>query len=164
MADLMTSADGYKVDPVNGLVYGKRGFPIRRINGGGYVKHYRPEGGKMCHRIIWETYHQMEIPPGMEINHINGIKHDNRIVNLELVTPQENKRHAQETGLARSLRGGEHPHAKLSAEAVLAIRQEAGSHNEIAKKYGISPTNVWAIKHRVIWRHLEPNASPALSP
>lgn len=45
-------------------------------------KHYE-------HRVIWEM-HNGPIPPNREIHHINGVRDDNRIENLELVTHQEN--------------------------------------------------------------------------
>ena len=140
---LLITADGYKVDPVNGVVYGPRGFPIRRINGGGYVKHYRPEGGKMCHRIIWEAVNGQPIPEGMEINHINGIKHDNRIENLELVTRLENMRHAQRTGLI---------HRKLTAPEVVAIRESRETCAEIAATHRISVSHARAIRAGTYWR------------
>lgn len=37
-----------------------------------------------AHRVIWEM-HNGEVPEGMEIDHINGVKHDNRIENLRCV-------------------------------------------------------------------------------
>lgn len=41
------------------------------------------------HRFVWESI-QGEIPNDLEINHINEIKTDNRLKNLELVTHQKN--------------------------------------------------------------------------
>lgn len=43
------------------------------------------------HRIIWLMVYG-HIPKGMEIDHINGTKKDNRLSNLRLSTPSENKR------------------------------------------------------------------------
>lgn len=39
--------------------------------------------------------------PGFEVNHINGVKNDNRICNLEYVTHQENVTHALRMGLMK---------------------------------------------------------------
>lgn len=43
------------------------------------------------HRIVWEAVTSSPIPKGMQINHRNEIKTDNRFFeNLELVTPKQN--------------------------------------------------------------------------
>lgn len=44
-----------------------------------------------AHRVIWEM-HNGQIPEGMEIDHINHIRDDNRIENLRLVSHSENMR------------------------------------------------------------------------
>lgn len=97
----MAELADFKVDAENGWVIGLRGKPItKKVRG--YVLLWR--NGRetkvyvMAHRLIWERVNG-PIPEGMQINHINGIKHDNRIANLELVTPSENLRHAYALGL-----------------------------------------------------------------
>ena len=45
----------------------------------------------LLHRVIYETFSGEPIPDGMQINHRNEIKTDNRFFeNLELVSPKEN--------------------------------------------------------------------------
>ena len=46
------------------------------------------------HRIVWMLHTGKIIPKQMEIDHINGIRNDNRIVNLRLVTRTENSTNA----------------------------------------------------------------------
>lgn len=43
----------------------------------------------LVHRLVWETFNG-PIPEGMEIDHINTIRDDNRLDNLRVVTPKEN--------------------------------------------------------------------------
>lgn len=43
----------------------------------------------MAHRIIWEMHHG-PIPDGMLVDHVNGVRHDNRIKNMRLATKAQN--------------------------------------------------------------------------
>lgn len=90
---------GYQIDEVLGVVYGKYGRPVRALSKG-YIRvnHGRNKFYRDAHRLIWEAVNG-PIPEGMQVNHINGIKTDNRIINLEVVTPRENLLHAYRTGL-----------------------------------------------------------------
>lgn len=78
----------FVVNPENGTVdkvYKNIGSKV----GSGYL-HVRIDGQhKLLHRLIWEHVHG-PIPKGMYIDHINGVKNDNRISNLRLVTPTQN--------------------------------------------------------------------------
>ena len=43
----------------------------------------------LVHRLVWEAFNG-PIPPNMQVNHINEDKTDNRLVNLNLMSPKEN--------------------------------------------------------------------------
>jgi hypothetical protein len=85
-------------------------------------------------------------PAGFEINHIDGVKSNNRVGNLEYVTVSENKRHAIRLGLMPGpphYFGEKHHNAKLTQIQADEIRRihATGRHLQktIAKKFGVSP-------------------------
>lgn len=48
---------------------------------------------KKIHRIVWETFNG-KIPENMQIDHINSIRSDNRLENLQLLSQPDNIRKA----------------------------------------------------------------------
>jgi hypothetical protein len=65
------------------------GIPL--IDTCGYLQVYDKLEKKRVslHRLIWEHFNG-EIPPKMQIDHINNKRNDNRIENLQMVTAKQN--------------------------------------------------------------------------
>lgn len=75
------------------------------LNNTGYIalawKYDKVVNHILAHRLIWMAAYG-PILPKLQINHINGIKTDNRLFNLEVVTNQQNVQHAWGIGLNNS--------------------------------------------------------------
>lgn len=91
-----------------------------------------------------------------QVNHINGIKHDNRVENLEWCTNAENIAHAVNTGLNR--KGEQINFSKLTKDKVLKIREMAKQGikiKEIVKEIGVvGYSSIWDILSRRTWKHI----------
>lgn len=138
------------IDAAAGSIVGPHGTPLRKQNRG-YVMVCIGRKWVPAHRMIWEAVHG-PIPAGLQINHKNGIKHDNRLANLELATPAENTAHAYRIGL-RSAAGECNGRAKLTAEQVREIRESSERASAWARRLGVTPRTVQEIRARKTWRH-----------
>jgi len=92
-------------------------------------------------------------PDGFYINHIDGNKHNNRVENLEYVTPKQNADHAMACGLG--LKGERVGTSKLSTEMVLEIKQRNASAQALASRFGVTKKHVKAIWRGDSWKHVQ---------
>lgn len=94
---------------------------------------------------------------GLCVNHINGVKTDNRAENLEWVSLARNTQHAWETGLVNT-RGDNQPSAKLTSKRVAYIRKLLNmgiSAHTIAIVAGVSNSLIDLIRDGKRWAGVE---------
>jgi hypothetical protein len=138
----------------------------RRDNGVGYRFVTLYKEGKPRHRTVHSLVTEAFLgprPDGLEVNHKNGVRRDNRLGNLEYVTRSENMRHAfdvlgRKAGGGGGPRGEDHYCAKLTEVIVKEIRRlhaEGGiSRCELARRYGVSDVSIGLVLRRKTWAHV----------
>lgn len=115
------------------------------------------------HRCVCEAFNGIREYPQFEVNHINGIKTDNRKENLEYCSHSDNILHAFRCGLAMPLRDEDNPKNKLSNAQVAEIRafvNEAKAsgkryygRKELARKYGVSEATIKELANGKVGRY-----------
>lgn len=126
------------------------------VNRDGYaeVALYRDVGGRSqhtVHKLVALTFIGPR-PDGHLIDHINGRRDDNRIINLRYLSPRDN-----------AVRGERHGNAKLTASDIIKIRAAAKggeAQRKIAARFGVTQTAVSDIVLNKVWKHVQEAAPP----
>jgi hypothetical protein len=118
---------------------------------------WRSSEGKheLAHRAAWRLF-VGPIPDGLQVLH----RCDNPVCvnpsHLFLGTQADNCRDmwAKNRANPQTLRGEKHGMSKLNAPLVREIRSSVETARAIAARLGISPTTVYDVRNRKLWKHI----------
>ena len=107
---------------------------------------------ELRHRLVAKAF-LVEYAENLQVNHINGVRNNNKVTNLEWCTASENIKHSFEIG-REGMKGEDNPRSKLTQKDVDRIRELGNtlSHTDIAKMYGMSQGHITAIINLKKWK------------
>lgn len=117
------------------------GYPRVSLSSKGKVRH------RGVHLLVASAF-LGPIPSGMHVHHKNGIRNDNRVPNLEIVTPAENARQVWLMRKRPSL-------TPVDVQAIRNLHSEGVSKAVIARSFGIDYAHVERIVLRQAWAFLK---------
>lgn len=154
-------SDQGRVKRVKTTTSTRAGRLIGGINNHGYAMVTLCKNGRLEYMAIHRAVMRAFVGPcaiGTQVDHVNGVKTDNRLSNLEYVSPSENTRRSYALGFSRGKRGQENSRAKLSNRKAKSLKlkcvadKSRGSLGRLAKKYNVSPSLVCAIRNGRAWQ------------
>lgn len=144
------------------LGYVRRATPGRGTRVGNLLKQFLNRRGYPVTQVKRKTIHVHRLVlsafvpmprPGMECNHKNGVKTDNRLRNLEWTDRSGNMKHAYRLGL-KSDRGERNGRARLTKKDVERIRSLRGvvKQVDLAIEYGVCSSTISHIQTGRNWK------------
>jgi len=115
------------------------------------------------HRFVCLAFLGPKPDKKYQCNHIDGVKTNNLINNLEYCTASENVKHAYDIGLGVPMVGSTNGQSKLKERDVIEIRNYVSNfkgrfygRKALAEKYGICESHVKDLvaRRRGIWGHI----------
>jgi hypothetical protein len=165
---LITFNPGYRIG-TDGSVWSRlkrkgqgRGLPFKFVYGEwSILKPSNSHNGYLCIKISGTRYliHRLvmqhfigDCPIDEEVRHKNGVRTDNRLINLLYGTKKQNMEDSKAHGTWPS--GENNGRATITRKDVEDIRLLAKTrkYTEIAKLYKMTPTNVGRIVRKELWK------------
>lgn len=115
---------------------------------------------RQVHRLVLETFNPVCNMENLQVNHIDGNKSNNKLSNLEWVTPKENTVHAHKVlNHKRDQDGENNSMSKLTTNQVIEIIKRINGkkkerNSKIAKDYGVSRKTIENIRLNRTWKHI----------
>jgi len=134
-------------------------FKVPRVTSDGYLRMttYPSRKTTGIHRLVLKTFEPNINCDNLQVNHINGLRDDNRLENLEWVTSKEN---ANKRVFVQDLKGENNPSSILSDTQALEIRNnydESIRDSEIATHYNVSRSIIMKIRNGTSYTHVGGN-------
>lgn len=109
---------------------------------------------RKAHRLVALAFIENTDPTNKTtVNHKNGKITDNRVENLEWLSPADNERHARKV-LGKRLLGEKASMSKLTEKQVRKIKRNKSPTSVLAKKYNVANATIYRIKKGICWGHL----------
>jgi hypothetical protein len=107
----------------------------------------------LIHRLVAQAFiPNPENKP--QVNHIDGNKQNNNLINLEWVTVSENQLHSYKIGLKKSIKGDMHGKSILTSIQISIIREAMKRNHKqqnIANYFGVHQSTISLIKSNKNW-------------
>ncbi len=130
----------------NGNIVSETGMVLNKKSGKGYESFK----GKYVHRLVAEKYIP-NLNNYKDVNHINGIKTDNRVENLEWLSRSLNIKHAWDNKLNTGSTNNVSKKRLFILEDVDNIKNSSLPSRKIAKLYNVSKTTILNIRNNKIY-------------
>ena len=136
----------------------RKGLLLSLVYSRGYlvvgVRNNKGKKLKKVHRLVSLAFIDNPLNKP-QVNHINGIKTDNHVDNLEWCTAKENTIHAYKIGLA-NMSGENNTRSVFTESQVLEIRalKKDFTFKELANKYNVSLGAIDGVVYRRTWKHI----------
>lgn len=144
----------------------RRGLKERILKLSYYSNGYLQFAGKLngirfsfiAHRIVAKYFVENKNPNEFDVvNHLNGIRDDNRAENLEWCNSSINILHSyKKLGRTQNHNGEKNPKAQLTLEQVKEIRTLYGNgekQSDLGRKYNVHRNVIYKIVNNITWKN-----------